>query len=306
MSEELQKPRILIIDDAITNIKVLGSTLRSDYKILFSLDAQEGLNSAMANQPNLILLDILMPGMDGYEACRRLKADERTKDIPVIFITSRTGEEDEAKGFEAGGVDYITKPFSPVITKARIKMHLELKKNRDLLAGLLVLDALTNISNRRRFDEYLTLAWGFAVRDSKPISLIMIDIDYFKKFNDNYGHQAGDSCLTKVASALASSLKRSTDLAARYGGEEFACILPNTDMEGAMETAESLRERIMSLNIPHAYSSAGNCVTISQGVASLMPSMDIPLSDILKIADVALYKAKENGRNRIFHGDQAA
>ena len=137
MPEELQKPKILIIDDAITNIKVLGSTLQAEYKILFSLNAQEGINNAIANKPDLILLDILMPEMDGYEACRRLKADERTKDIPVIFITSRTGEEDEAKGFEAGGVDYIAKPFSPVVTKARIKTHLELKKRTDFLEWML-------------------------------------------------------------------------------------------------------------------------------------------------------------------------
>ncbi|MBA4394035.1 MAG: hypothetical protein C0407_10825 [Desulfobacca sp.] len=137
MPGELQKQKILIIDDAIANIKILGSALQSDYKVLFALDAQKGLNSAISNQPDLILLDIMMPGMDGYEACRQLKADKRTRDIPVIFITSRSGEEDEAKGFEAGGVDYITKPFSPLITKARIKTHLELKKRTDFLEWML-------------------------------------------------------------------------------------------------------------------------------------------------------------------------
>ena len=185
----------------------------------------------------------------------------------------------------------------------RVQLIVELKIHRDLLAGLSFLDSLTNIPNRRRFDEYLSIAWGFAMRESQPIALILIDIDHFKKFNDNYGHQAGDTCLVKVASALVSSLKRQTDLVARYGGEEFACILPNTDMAGAMEIAESFRESIMNLNIPHAYSTAGNCVTISQGVASLKSTIDIPASAILKIADQALYKAKESGRNKVCHGE---
>jgi diguanylate cyclase (GGDEF)-like protein len=185
----------------------------------------------------------------------------------------------------------------------RVRLLAEIERHRDLLADLSFLDGLTGIPNRRRFDEYLSIAWSFAVRESQPIALILIDIDHFKNYNDHYGHQAGDVCLTRVASALVSSLRRHTDLVARYGGEEFVCVLPDTNTDGAMEVAESFRRSILALEIPHAYSTAMQFVTISQGVASLRSAMSISSEVILKGADEALYEAKRSGRNAIGRRD---
>jgi diguanylate cyclase (GGDEF)-like protein len=304
---ETAKHKILIIDDAPANIKILGEVLKSDYKIVFATDGRKGIEMATAdNPPDLILLDVVMPGMDGYEVCSRLKADMGTKNIPVIFITGKGEVEDETKGFELGAVDYITKPFSTTITKARVRTHMELKRHRDALESLSFLDGLTKISNRRRFDEYLMMAWNFALRDSSCLSLIMTDIDHFKAYNDNYGHLTGDSCLIQVAQALAASSRRSIDLVARYGGEEFVCVLPKTDLEGALVLAENMRQNVLSLCIPHAYSSAANCLTISQGVAVIVPSADSTHETLIKGADEALYKAKKDGRNKIICSNLSA
>ena len=300
MSDEQQKHTILIVDDVPTNIKVLGEALKSEHKVRFARNGSKALEMAMSSpSPDLILLDIMMPGMDGYEVCRKLKAEACTKNIPVIFITARDQEEDETKGLELGAVDYITKPFSIPIVKVRVKTHLELKRHRDMLENLSMLDGLTGISNRRRFDERLEVEWKRARRESSFLSLIMIDIDYFKAFNDHYGHQAGDDCLKSVAITLQSSVNRPADCVARYGGEEFACILPVTDMQGALVVAETLRKNVFTLNIPHAYSPVANSATISLGAASILPASGGTPDVLVEAADKALYHAKESGRNQI-------
>ncbi|MCL6559450.1 MAG: diguanylate cyclase, partial [Firmicutes bacterium] len=266
MEELHEKQTILIVDDSPENITVLGALLRLDYTVRVATNGKKALKIVESdNPPDLILLDVMMPGMDGYEVCRRLKADSRTRNIPVIFITARCGEEDEVKGFETGAVDYVTKPFSPVVIKARVRTHVELKRYRDFLVNTSYCDGLTAIANRRRFDEYYATMWDLSVRESLPLSLILIDIDNFKLFNDNYGHQEGDACLIRIAQKLSASAKRKTDLVARYGGEEFVCVLPNTGLDGAVVVAEEFRAGILSLQIPHAYSSTGSYVTVSQG-----------------------------------------
>lgn len=300
MNELSKQQTILIVDDAKENLNILAELLRPDFKIRAATSGEKALNIAFSdNPPDLILLDVMMPGIDGYEVCRRLKASLQTKNIPIIFVTGKVYEEDEINGFNLGAVDYITKPFNSVIVKARVGMHAELKRYRDYLEDISYRDGLTGISNRRRFDENLNTTWNFAIRVPMPISIIMMDIDNFKQFNDHYGHLEGDNCLIKIAHALSNTIVRRTDLLARYGGEEFVSILPNTDIDDAFLVAEKLRSSVLSLQIPHIYSSAAKIVTISLGVASGIPAINTSCSTLAKAADDALYRAKESGRNKV-------
>jgi diguanylate cyclase (GGDEF)-like protein len=230
--------------------------------------------------------------------CRRLKEDPSSRNIPVIFITAMTEEEDETKGLAYGAVDYITKPFSLPIVRARVRTHLELKRHRDTLEALSTRDGLTGIPNRRRFDEVLTVEWLRGQREGAPMSLIMIDIDHFKLYNDNYGHIEGDDCLKKVAACLATAMSRPADFFARYGGEEFAVILPMTDHNGAVTVAETLLDQIRELNLPHRYSLVAERVTISLGIATMLPSREDSPTILIDRADKALYASKIAGRNR--------
>ncbi|HEX5338887.1 MAG TPA: PleD family two-component system response regulator [Gallionella sp.] len=300
MSSKLPQTEILIVDDSPMNIKILGAALNDTYKVKFATSGEKALELANAEStPDLILLDIIMPGLDGYEVCKRLKENEKTKNIPVIFITAKSEVSDETKGLELGAVDYIIKPFSVPIVKARVNTHVNLKKKSDALEKLTSLDGLTNIANRRRFDEFLQQEWHSAMRTQSPISLVIMDVDFFKKYNDNYGHSAGDECLVKVARALAGALLRNTDLVARFGGEEFVAVLPGTHIEPAEAIAEKMRLNIENLNIPHAHSQAAEKVTLSLGVATTIPSSRSAFADLINAADAALYKAKELGRNRV-------
>lgn len=299
MNEKSRRQTVLIVDDAPVNIRVLGNALKTDYKVLFATNGEKALEIAMSSSPpDLILLDIMMPGMDGYEVCQKLKAEKYTQNIPVIFITAMSQEADETRGLEIGAVDYITKPFSLPIAKVRVKTHLELKRHRDMLENLSMLDGLTGISNRRRFDEFFDMEWKRAERDASFLSLIMIDIDFFKAFNDYYGHQTGDDCLKQVAKTLADSVKRPADCIARYGGEEFASILPGTDIQGAVLIAENMRKNVEALGIPHSYSPIDH-VTISLGSASVLPAKGHSAINLIEGADKTLYRAKEGGRNQV-------
>jgi len=290
--------RILIVDDERYNIKVLTSFLRQDYKIMAAKTGEQALNAAQGiNPPDLILLDIMMPGLDGYEVCKKLKADSRTMHIPVIFVTALDASDDEAKGFEIGAVDYITKPFKPVIVKARVRTHIQLKRKTDLLDRMALLDGLTEIPNRRNFDITLEKETKRATRNKSFLSLILMDIDFFKKYNDHYGHVAGDSCLRQVAKTVEGVKKRASDFAARYGGEEFAMILPGTDIKGAMQIAENVRSAVVALNIQHTTSDVAEYVSLSLGVATILPDQEMSSIELIKSADASLYQAKANGRN---------
>jgi len=295
-----EKHRILIVDDASTNIEILNEVLGAEYDSLFAMDGATALQLAVDLVPDLILLDVVMPGLDGHEVCRRLKADPRTKGIPVIFISGLSEESDEAKGLEIGAIDYITKPFSPPIVRARVRNHLQLKRYQDMLERLLVLDGLTGIANRRRFDEALEQEWLRARRQGTTLSLIIIDVDCFKLYNDNYGHAAGDECLKQVARVLAEGVRRPSDLAARYGGEEFVVIMPETDAAGAIVIAETLRRSVLALGMPHAFSNAADVVSVSVGGATVVPARYVlGPEELVKLADARLYEAKNAGRNRV-------
>lgn len=292
-------PRILIIDDIPANIKSLNGILAADYNISFATHWEKALEIAGRMLPDLILLDIMIPDMDGYEICRRLKADPVTQEIPVIFITALDGDADEEKGLAIGAADYIAKPFRPAIVKLRVQNHLRLKLQRDRLAALTMTDGLTEIANRRRFYLHLDEEWRRCMRTRSPLSAVMMDVDRFKAFNDNYGHAAGDECLRKVAQILERVPSRPGDLVARIGGEEFACLLSGADMDGARAVAERFRVAALELGIPHAHSGIADSVTISAGLATVNPAPDIAPESLLKQADKMLYKAKKAGRNRV-------
>ncbi|BCS54218.1 diguanylate cyclase [Geobacter sp. SVR] len=294
-----RRQKLLIIDDTPVNIEILGELMGGECEVLFALNGTDGIELACSQLPDLILLDVMMPDVDGYEVCSRLKQDPLTRSIPVIFVTAMNHEEDEARGLEIGAIDYVNKPINQAIVRARIRNHLELKRHRDLLENICLADGLTGVANRRRFDQYLDQEWRRALRSGTTISLVMIDIDYFKLFNDGYGHVAGDECLRKVALKLVETLKRPSDMAARYGGEEFACILPETDAAGALLVAEELRHEVEALQIPHESSEVSSRVTISVGVASMTPSPGESYVAIAEQADQALYAAKKEGRNRV-------
>lgn len=289
---------ILIVDDSSTNIQILGGALMQHYEILVATSGREALGvTKYPNRPDLILLDVLMPGMDGYEVCRRLKENSWTRDIPIIFITAKSGEADERLGLELGAVDYIAKPFSMPIVMARIKTHLELKRHRDMLERLSYRDGLTGVPNRRHFDQHIDRLWRLSKREQKPMSILMVDIDNFKSYNDTYGHLAGDDCLRKVAQAMYKHMRRPVDLLARYGGEEFVIILSFTVEKGAAQVAEKIRKSIAALEIEHKMSSPLPVVTISIGGATAPPEFSEKLELLIDSADRALYSAKEAGRN---------
>ena len=293
--------RILIVDDEKQNIRILTDFLREDFKIMAAKDGETALNALRKSDklPDLILLDIMMPNMDGFEVIKALKTDERTRSIPVIFITALDATTDESKGFEQGAVDYITKPFKPVIVKARVKTHIQLKRKTDLLDRLASLDGLTQIPNRRNFDLIFEKELRKASRNHSCLSLVLLDIDYFKSFNDNYGHTAGDDCIKEVAGALEAVVSRPGDFVARYGGEEFAIILPETDITGALHMAEKARQSVARLMIPHAFSDVSDYISISAGVGATTPGKEIRAIELIGKADAALYQAKADGRDRV-------
>ncbi len=300
MTEQM---RVLIVDDEKMNRDLLVALLKPMYRVMVAKSGEQALKAAsrVTGKPDLILLDIMMPGMDGYEVCRRLKADETTMDIPVIFVTAMGEVEDESKGFSMGAVDYIIKPVSLPIVQARVNTHLLLKHKTDLLEKMAALDGLTEIPNRRSFDIALRKEWNRAKRAAIPLAMIMMDVDKFKQYNDQYGHTAGDNCLKQLAATLAGVIRRPGDMVARYGGEEFCALLTDTDLQGAVKVAKKICASVESLQIEHALSTTGPMVTISAGVAAMIPDRDADISPLTlqERADSKLYQAKEAGRNRV-------
>ncbi len=295
----LAQHSVLIIDDVPSNIRVLAEALSQEYRLKVATNGNDGISIAQQTNPDLILLDVMMPSMDGFEVCRRLKSDTATSSIPVMFVTARDDFGDEERGLNLGAVDYITKPFHLPVVRARIRNQILLKQKTDLLERLAHVDGLTGVANRRRFDEALVLETRRCLRANMPISLLLVDIDHFKNYNDHFGHGMGDIALTRVATTLSQKLARAADLVARYGGEEFAVILPETDHEGATSIAEKLRESVAALNIPHAPGSGASSVSISVGVATQDPGQAMHPSELVEAADRRLYEAKATGRNRV-------
>ncbi|CAN5367646.1 diguanylate cyclase [soil metagenome] len=290
---------ILIVDDEISNIEIMNAALEDDYEICFATSGEQALEVARSVLPDLVLLDVLMPGIDGYEVCRTLKGDRLLADVPVIFTTGLDDQDAEAKGLSLGAIDYVTKPIQPMVLRARVRNHIELKRLRDQLAQMAVTDALTGLSNRRRLEQTLEVETAKLARTGDWLSVLMVDIDFFKLFNDTYGHPAGDRCITMVASALSRAVRRASDLTARYGGEEFACVLPGTDSDAALTIAREIHAQVISLGIPHTGSAISSHVTVSIGIATArcLPGMGAELW--ITHADRQLYLSKSGGRNRI-------
>jgi diguanylate cyclase (GGDEF)-like protein len=306
---------ILLVDDNPTNLSVLSHALKAaGLKTRFAVDGESAIEQAVEDAPDLILLDLQMPGIDGFETCSQLKTDPRTKDIPVIFITASTDVENKVRGLSLGAVDYVTKPFQQDEVLARVRVHLTLRYltrkvqeqaialqgANEELHRLANLDGLTEVANRRRFDEYLEREWLRCAREQKYLSLIMCDIDYFKPYNDFYGHQAGDICLKTVAKTIESTLKRPSDLIARYGGEEFAIVLPNTPLQGAIQITEEIQQQIAVLQILHEKSEVSSQITLSLGISSQIPQHDASFTSLISRSDQALYSAKRKGRNTYY------
>ena len=313
--------KALIVEDTMTTLTVVSHLLESmGIMPVTARNGAEGLALFEKEQPDLILLDIILPGIDGYEVARRIRAMEKQGEwTPIIFLTGLTKDEELEQGIAAGGDDYLLKPVSGVVLGAKVRAMqrivqmrhslLVLARKLDLankeLTRLSAVDGLTGIANRRQFDEALAREWRRCMRAQEPLSLLMCDVDYFKQFNDSYGHQAGDDCLRTIAELLRVKLRRPADIVARYGGEEFAAVLPDTGVVGAEQVAEGMRSAVESLGIPHADSTAARVVTVSIGVATLVPQLAEGVPAMITAADWALYEAKRLGRNRVHAAEPA-
>lgn len=293
------RAKLLIVDDQALNIRILHHIFYESCDVFMATDGEQAIACCRAQLPDLVLLDVVMDGVDGHEVCRRLKNDPVTKTIPIIFITAQQEEADEVMGLELGAVDFITKPFNPTIVRARVRTQLMLKAQSDYLRSLALVDGLTGVANRRKFDEDLILAWRHACRSQTALALILVDVDYFKAFNDHYGHQAGDECLKAIALAISRSLRRPEDLVARYGGEEFVCILPDTDIAGALKIAGNIQSKVRLMSIEHTASLVAPIVSVSIGVGVQSPDVQASPAQLIEIADKQLYQAKNSGRDRI-------
>ncbi|HKA45285.1 MAG TPA: diguanylate cyclase [Burkholderiales bacterium] len=305
--------KILIVDDSATIRAALTAAVRSmKHEPIVAETGEQGVEMFITERPGVILLDVKMPGIDGYEAARRIRALQPDEWIPIIFLSAGDYDQDLERAIECGGDDYLMKPVSPVVLSAKIRALQRLddmrRKQVELSAQLTAAnrqlqalanqDSLTGIANRRSFDFLITQHFAQAARQRTALSVVLCDVDHFKAYNDRYGHVAGDECLRRIGSVLASTCRRSTDFAARYGGEEFAVLLPDTPSEGALEMIETARREVAGLAIPHELSPTGNIVTFSAGIATYVNGRDDAPAQLIARADNALYRAKDLGRNR--------
>ena len=291
--------KVLVADDDAINRDVLCELFQPEYTVLLAKNGAQALERATRHLPDLILLDVMMPDMSGYEVLRRLRATPQLEHVSVIFISGLSRPEDEAAGLKMGASDYIGKPFNATVVLARVALHLQLVRQRRLLEHLAHVDGLTELANRRRFDDVYDLEWQRARRSGQPLSLALLDLDSFKQFNDVYGHPAGDRALRAVARLVSTHMRGPADLAARYGGEELVLLMPETDAVQARQIAEALREAVAGLNIAHTGSAAASCVTVSIGGATFDPDRPEGAAALFEAADVQLYRAKQGGRNRV-------
>lgn len=320
----MAEPRLMIVDDDPGTIRLLVEILKGIGKIHFTTNGAEAVAMARSLRPDLILLDVEMPDADGFCVCESIRGDASFEDVPILFVTSHGDVEIETRALSAGAIDFIPKPPHPPVVRARVRNYLALKQRTDELRRLSTVDGLTGVANRRAFDAALDLEWRRACRTGDPLSLLMIDVDFFKRFNDTYGHQAGDRCLSAVAGVLAATARRPGELAARYGGEEFVVLLPACDEANAVRLAEAMRMGVEHLMIPHSASEVAETVSISIGVANIVAvcrasghrptsapcrsgraACTLGPADLVKAADEALYRAKATGRNRVSASDGA-
>ena len=295
--------KILIVDDSIVQAAQLKSILEDEYDVTVAQTAEEGLRRASGENYSLILLDVVMPGMDGFTLLKKLQEEIVTQSIPVILITSLSAVEHEQRGLVLGAVDYIAKPFNSLIVKARVNTHIKLYNYRRQVEQQSMTDQLTGIANRRRYDLYSVEKWHEAARLQTPFSICMFDIDHFKVYNDTFGHPAGDKVIAAVAKTVASQLHRSTDFVARYGGEEVVAISLGEHGEKIFAHLKTIRQAVEDLHIPHD-PSVSEWVTVSVGGVTVIPTAESSYAVYLKIADTMLYDAKKHGRNRVVWADE--
>ena len=312
---------VLLVDDQVMVAEGIHRMLVDEADITFHYcnDPSRAVSTAIELKPTIILQDLIMPEIDGYELVDAYRANKQTRNIPIIVLSTKENPKDKSLAFERGANDYLVKLPDKIELVARIRAHsksyltqlqrdeafqalrelqVELEESNLELQKLSSLDGLTGIANRRRFDEFINNECLRSARENSILSLILIDIDFFKPYNDNYGHLAGDGCLRQVASVLNEMVHRPADLVARYGGEEFGVVLPHTDIEGAVKLAEALCQKIRSMKIPHTHSKVADHVTISMGITSRVACEGTSPTDLIALADEALYKAKESGRDR--------
>ncbi|MGF1515319.1 MAG: diguanylate cyclase domain-containing protein [Elainellaceae cyanobacterium] len=304
---------ILLADDDRFTRQLLISQLTqtSEYRVIDVDNGKACLEAYHEVNPNIVLLDASMPTMDGFECCQQLRSLRPTESLPILMITGLDDCASVDRAFEAGATDYVTKPIHWAVLRQRVRLYIErcqlyqaLEAANKRLKKLVALDGLTQIPNRRRFDETLQQEWRRLARESLPLSLALFDVDFFKKYNDVYGHLAGDHCLRQVAAVAQQSLHRPADLAARYGGEEFALLLPNTGEAGAVAIAQQLCHMVSALAIPHQASDVSPYVSVSVGVACMIPRPDQSADLLIEAADTALYQAKNFGRDQVIAHSQ--
>ncbi|NPD14128.1 diguanylate cyclase [Xinfangfangia sp. D13-10-4-6] len=288
---------VLVIDDDRLNRVALAELLQSDHRVLLARDGASGLATLEREQVQLVLLDVSMPGMDGYEVLRKIRENDATRNLPVIFITGMSDAADEERGLLLGAADFVRKPIRPAVVRARVMTHLRLAQQRNEMQALAALDSLTGIANRRSFDEALDHAIHHAARAGLGLSLGFFDVDHFKQFNDRYGHSAGDEALRCVATRLQSFARRTGDIAARYGGEEFVILLP--ECENLETVMKKICYSIAEARIPHESSSTAEWLTVSGGGVVLRKVTPGSAKSALELADRLLYRAKANGRDRV-------
>ena len=318
-ADDLGRLVVLLVDDQVMVAEGIRRMLASEEDIEFHYcsEPRKALAMALEVRPTVILQDLIMPDVDGYTLVNDYRAEGETQNIPVIVLSTKEDPKDKSKAFERGANDYLVKLPDRIELIARIRAHsrsylahqalretqAKLEQSNAELKKLTCMDGLTGIANRRRLDDFLQKECLRSARDGTPLSMILIDIDFFKPYNDHYGHLAGDECLRKVAQGLDEVVQRASDLIARYGGEEFAVVLPSTDLNGAVRMASELGEKIRSLGIPHEHSQASDIITISMGVVSRVACENLSPADLINLADAALYEAKEAGRNRYVVAD---
>ena len=295
--------KILIVDDSFLQATQLEAILNDEYEVAIAQTAEDGLNRAINEDFSLILLDVVMPVMDGFTLLKKIQEERATQSVPVILITSLSGVSDEQRGLILGAVDYITKPFDSLIVKARVNTHIKLYRYRRQVEQLSMTDQLTGIANRRKYEQYSATKWGEAIRLRVPLSICMFDIDHFKRYNDTFGHPAGDKVISAIAQTAASHLQRSTDFLARYGGEEFVALSLGASSDKIFQHLKKIRQAVEDLHIPHDPATA-QWVTVSIGGFTVTPQIKVRYDFYLKVADTMLYDAKKNGRNQVFWADE--
>jgi diguanylate cyclase (GGDEF)-like protein len=296
-------PRVLVADDDPTTVFLVASALRDEFEVVTVSSGAAALEQAETTAFDLFLLDVGLPDFDGFEVCRRLKQQPHLAEVPVIFVTAHDQLDDETLGFAVGAVDYIAKPIQSSLVRARVRTHVELKRSRDALLRLAMVDGLTGIANRRSFDETIAREWRRRQRVSRWLSLALVDVDHFKQFNDRYGHLAGDECLKIIARSLVDGVRRAGEIAARYGGEEFAVLLPDADPDVMREAMRRLLQRVPFVHVSSDDSGSRQLVTVSAGALSMLVPRGEAETLALAAADALLYEAKASGRNCCVHQD---